>query len=68
MKEFKITGIDKTIENNLDIGSFENKFEYHEDQDSISVQRRRTYLMEMNDDFDVQQVFKEINWNQRLTE
>jgi len=64
-KEFKFTGIDKTIGSGSSF-SFHDSFETHEDENSITVQRRRSYLMEVNEDFDIQQVFKEISWqNQR---
>ena len=61
--EFKINGID-----NLGLGSSENIFETSQNEDSLTAQRRRSYLMEMNEDFDIQQVFKDISWNQRITE
>lgn len=52
--EFKISGIDI--------------FETSPNDDSITAQRRRSYLMEMNEDFDIQQVFSEVTWNQKFTE
>jgi hypothetical protein len=63
--EFKITG----IENNFGsaIGS-ENFFEASINEESLTAQRRRSYLMEMNEDFDIQQDFKEVTWNQRVSE
>ena len=64
--EFKITGFDKILENGFGIP--ENVFEASQNEDSLTAQRRRSYLMEMNEDFDIQQVFKEINWNQNITE
>jgi hypothetical protein len=64
--EYKITGIEKTIGSGSSFGIHDYPFEIHEDQDSLTVQRRRSYLMEVNEDFDIQQVFKEISWqNQR---
>jgi len=64
-KEFKFTSVDKTIGTGSSF-SFQDPFDSHEDENSITVQRRRSYLMEVNEDFDIQQVFKEISWqNQR---
>jgi hypothetical protein len=62
LNEYKITSIEKSIGSGFDY----DPFEIHEDENSLTVQRRRSYLMEVNEDFDIQQVFKEISWqNQR---
>lgn len=69
LNEFnKVTGIDKTLESSFGFGFSEHTFEAFENEESITVQKRRNYLMEMNEDFDLQQAFKDVNWNQRLTE
>jgi len=64
--EFKIT---LGNENNFGavLGS-ENFFEASINEESLTAQRRRSYLMEMNEDFDIQQDFKEVSWNQRTSE
>jgi len=63
--EYKITSIDKAIGSSSSFSIHDYPFETHEDENSITVQRRRSYLMEVNEDFDIQQVFKEINWQNR---
>ena len=69
--EFKVAGINRAVQDNVDFhGSLDSANEtFQQDENSITVQRRRAYLMEMNDDFDIQQVFKEISWqNKQWTE
>lgn len=60
--------MDQTSYNEFKITGAEFTFETSHNEESLTAQRRRSYLMEMNEDFDIQQVFKEINWSQKLTE
>lgn len=59
--------VDQTSFNEFRINAFEI-LEFTQNDDSITAQRRRSYLMEMNEDFDIQQVFNQVTWNQKSTE
>ena len=67
--EFKATEMEKIILENAGFGPHDGfSFGIHEDENSISVQRRNAYLMEVNNDFEIQHVLSEFSWTPKLTE
>lgn len=59
--EFKIKSIDRKIQDIRTDSIHDFDFDFNDDE-SITSQKTRSYLTDLNEDYDVQQVFKDITW------
>lgn len=66
--EFKIRSIDRKFSDIRSDSIHDFSFDFNDDE-SITSQKRRSYLTEVNEDYDVQLILKDVTWiNQSWTE